>query len=104
MAKKVAIINLAATGDVVAATAGQTIRVYGVVILNGAATAQTVTIGGDLSGGSHAYRLPSSLGGGVVIGGPSEQEPLFTLATGAAFTLTLTANTQVDGGCWFTKG
>lgn len=103
MARKVIAINLATTGNVVTAVANQTIRIYGAVILNGVATAQTVTAT-DKSGGTSVLRLPSSIGGGLVLGGPDAAEPLWVMEVNTAFALTLAANTQVDGTVWYTQG
>ena len=90
---------------VVAAVAGKRVKVYKFVIVNGAATAQTITIKDKASGSTLAtLYLPSSIGGGDVLGnGDLSQCPEFVSADGGAFIVNLSAATAVGGYCKYTQ-
>ena len=90
---------------VVAAVAGKRVKVYKFVIVNGAATAQTITIKDKASGSTLAtLYLPSSIGGGLVLGNGSTSEcPVFMSVDGGAFIVNLSAATAVGGFVQYTQ-
>lgn len=89
---------------IVAAVSGQQVRVWRFVIVNGAASAQTITIK-DAAGGNTiaTLYLPSSIGGGLVLGnGDTSQCPVFRSVTSGAFIVNLSAATAVGGFVQYT--
>ena len=83
---------------VIAAVTGAQIRVYKAVILNNAATGQTVTVNAASGNTLAVLALPLSLGGGVVLGnGDTSQCPEFRTATSGALIFNLSAATPVVG-------
>lgn len=91
--------NTAATHEAVAAgRAGQRIVVLGYVLVNGAASAQSVKFQSgtttDLSG---AMSLPSSVGGSLVAQAGPQNTGLFACKPGEALSIVLSAATAVTG-------
>ena len=84
---------------IVTAVANSTIKVYKALILNGAASAQTVTVKDKASGNTIAtLTLPSSIGNGYNLGdGNVSDSPLFITQAGGALIFNLSAATQVSG-------
>lgn len=84
---------------VVAGVTGEQVRVYRLVLINGAATAQTITIKDKASGSTIAtLYLPSSVGGGLILGNGNTSEcPVFSSVAGGAFIVNLSAATAVGG-------
>lgn len=95
--------NTAATQSVIPAVAGKRIYVLGYIILNGVATAQTIQFksGTNLLGGVMA--LPSAVGGGVVAPVCSDDRCWFFTDPGAAFSMVMSAGTQVAGHVVYTQ-
>jgi hypothetical protein len=89
--------NTAATQTVIPAVAGKRIVVYGYVLFNGVATAQSVQFksGSTLLAG--VQQLPLSVGGGAVVYTGDQSISLFMTNIGDALSLTMTAATQVGG-------
>src|SRR6266498_760386 len=90
-------INVAATGDIVAASATSRFVVYAFALVNGVATAQEVTFRSGTTALVGPLDLPSSIGGGVTMVGNMNSAPLFQTNPGEALNVLLGAATQVDG-------
>ena len=94
------------TAVVAAPGTGLRVKVYRLVLVNGAATAQTATIKDAASGNTLAtIYLPSSIGGGVSLGnGDTSQCPEFVTADNGAFVVSLANATAVGGYIKYTTG
>jgi hypothetical protein len=94
----VAAVNFSASGDntVIAGTAAQTIRVYGIALTN-AATAITLTF---KDGASISLSGALSLSAMVL---DRDGQPHFVTTAGNAFVINLSGTSQVSGTIWFTK-
>ena len=90
---------------IVAAVTGSQVKVYKLVLINGAATAQTITIKDKASGATLAtLYLPSSVGGGLILGNGNTSEcPVFRSVTSGAFIVNLSAATAVGGFVQYTQ-
>lgn len=93
--------NTAATQSVVAGVAGKRIVVYGLFLVNGVATAQTVQFKTGSSTLTGVLALPSAVGGGLVASSGHPQLGLFTTANGDALSMVMSAATQVGGSVLF---
>jgi hypothetical protein len=91
-------INIAATGALVAAVAGQRIRVYKLFLAN---TTGTTTL--QFADGANNLTGVITLATATPLVLPFDGNPWFLTSLGNAFNLTLGASTQVSGILWFTQ-
>lgn len=102
---KTANVSASSSGENVgiAAVTGMQIRVYYATLLNTVATAQTVTVKDKASGNTiGTFTLPSSIGGGVVLGDTTiNSRPIFVTQTTADLILSLSAATAISGCLWY---
>lgn len=93
-------IAISTLGDntVITGVAGDQIRVYRLILLNGVATAQTVTVKDGASTTLATLTLPSSVGGGPILADAGDTgAPWFVCSQGNNFVLNLSAATAVNG-------
>jgi len=84
--------------QVAAAVTGSRHKVYRLVLLNGAASAMTVSVKDAASGTTlGTFALPSSIGGGIVLSANTDQEPWFETATSGALIINQSVGTLVTG-------
>ena len=97
-----ATIDVASSGDntAIAAVTGARLNIWKLVILNSAASAQTVNVEDGSNNILGQFPLPSSIGGGVVL--DNLPNPLWVLPAGNAFILSLASATAVRGCVWYT--
>ena len=89
--------------SVAAAVTGSTHRVYRLILLNGAASAQTVSVKDKASGSTlGTFSLPSTIGGGIVLSASSSEDPLFVTVTSGALIVNQSAATLVTGYVQYT--
>lgn len=89
----------AATLEVIAATAGQTIRIYKIFLFCGAANTITLKNGSTNLMGAMAV----TAGGGFVIDPDAGGHCPITLTSGNAFNILIGSSQQVSGRVWYIK-
>jgi hypothetical protein len=102
-----AVISTSSSGDnsIIAAAGGTTcIRIHRVVIVNNVATAQAIIVKDGTTAVTGTMGLPSSIGGGLVLGDMPGTTPLWVLSQNAAFTINLSAATSVGGFVTYSLG
>jgi len=93
-------IALSADGELVPAVAGKRIVVFGYVLVNNVATAQSASFQSAATDLTGVMGLPSSIGGGISAHAAKDR-CLFKTAEGEALNLNLTAATAVAGHLYY---
>lgn len=89
--------STAATQAVIPAVAGKRILVFGVWLVNGVATAQTVQFKSGANNLTGVMSLPSAVGGTLPLSSGSDDVAVFFTDVGAALSMVQSAGTQVGG-------
>lgn len=89
--------NTIATQTLVTGVAGKRIVVYGYLIDNGVATAQSIQFKSGSNNLTGVMQLPQQIGGVINDASGSDSTALFVTDVGATLGLAMTAATQVGG-------